>query len=31
VAVVMWAGLVLRDPALWAALRGMPRRSGQPS
>ena len=31
VAIVMWAGLVLRDPALLAALRGTPRRSGQAS
>lgn len=31
VAVVMWAGLVLRDPALLAALRGMPHRSERAS
>jgi hypothetical protein len=29
VAVVMWAGLVLRDPALFAALGGAPRGSRQ--
>ena len=28
VAVVMWTGLVLRDPALFAALGGTPRRGG---
>lgn len=28
VAIVMWAGLVLRDPALFAALGGTPRRGG---
>jgi hypothetical protein len=27
--VVMWAGLVLRDPALFAALGGAPRGSRQ--
>jgi hypothetical protein len=28
VAIVMWAGLVLRDPALFAALGGTSRRGG---